>query len=252
MDEHWLLTQLSLQAPGFWLFASFLSNLLTLLLTRRFSVGQRQLLLRAQWVLIPYLGLLFGGLSPRLMGLAGINWLVSLSLGLVLIFVVLVLLVIVRAVVDLDESDHSRSEIPPVPSPDGPTHEPGVALRPGVVGWRALGSTTLVSGIKEFHWVFLRGAVWEILLTYPSPPELPGYWAVWVAALIALVELLLQNLGFTQRLLQVAILIATSILFFYTNNFWLCWILHATGRLIISTYDTAQAPRATPVGSKPK
>ncbi len=49
------------------------------------------------WVLIPYLGLLVGGLSPRLMGISNLDWLPSIGLGLGFIFVVLVLLLLVRA-----------------------------------------------------------------------------------------------------------------------------------------------------------
>jgi hypothetical protein len=90
----------------------------------------------------------------------------------------------------------------------------------------------LWSGAGEFHWVFLRGALWEIFLSLPEPLELPGYWAIWSAALIAAVELFASRPGFVQGLVQMTTLITTSVLFFYTRNFWLCWALHAAVQLI--------------------
>jgi hypothetical protein len=78
----------------------------------------------------------------------------------------------------------------------------------------------------------LRGALWEIYQSPPSSLELPGYWAIWSALLLAAVELSAARPGFIPWLLQMVTLITTSILFFYTQNFWLCWALHATVQLI--------------------
>jgi len=96
------------------------------------------------------------------------------------------------------------------------------------------------------HWVFLRGAVWELLLALPSPPESPGYWAVWLASLLALPELVIQHRHTSQRIIAGVLLVTTAILFFYTRNFFLCWLLHASVRLLTGAeqagIDTAPPP----------
>ena len=99
------------------------------------------------------------------------------------------------------------------------------------LGWHTLSSTLLWTGIEQFHWCVLRGALWEMILTLATPPELPNYWAVWVAAGIILLELLLLRPGFYPLIIQLVALTTTSILFFYTRNFWLCWVLHACVQL---------------------
>jgi hypothetical protein len=167
----------------------------------------------ARWVLIPYLGLLFGAISPRLIGLTDIDWLASLGFGLGLTFVIWVLLVLVRVTINLTEAT----------SPLGETSQ---------INWKPIGLVWLFSGAEEFYWMFLRGSIWELLLTLPEPPEATIYWAIWIAGAIAATEILWDNLPFTRWLLQIATLITTSILFLYSRNFWLCWFLHATIQLI--------------------
>jgi hypothetical protein len=188
-------------------------------------VRWRQPVWLAHWLLVPYLGLLVGGLSPRLMGLTRIDWPASLGLGLGLMVGVVVLLVLVRAVVDLSEQPAPLPESPPTP----------------VSGWRIFSDTLLWSGGAEFHWAFLRGAFWEILLSLPTPLALPAYWAIWCAALLAAVEILAARPGFVTGLLHLVTLVTTSILFFYTRNFWLCWALHTAVQLIGS--PDAHLPR---------
>ena len=71
-----------------------------------------------------------------------------------------------------------------------------------------------------------------MLSTLPEPPELVGYWAIWIAAGIILLELLMLRPGFFPLLIQLVALTTTSILFFYTRNFWLCWVLHVAVQLL--------------------
>lgn len=209
MTLTWIGSQFSPQAPGFWLLISFLASALILSLRTYVPAWQYRLLWIAHWLLIPYLGMLLGGLSPRLLGLSRIDWLAGLSLGLGLLFAVVVLLVLVRATVEIAD-------------PGRPLPETNAA--PG--GWRAFSDTLLMGGVTEFHWAFLRGALWEIFFFRPEPLALPGYWAVWGAALIAAGETLAARPRFIPWLLQMATLLVTSVLFFYTRNFWLCWVLH--------------------------
>ncbi len=212
MNATWLAGQFSLDAPGLWLVVSLLLTILLVSLRPNIPPKWRSTIWAAHWLLVPYLGLLAGGVSPRLIGLAGHDWLAGLGLGLGLIFVVVVLLVLVRAVVDLD---------------------PGAANTQRL-GWHTLSSTLLWTGIEQFHWCFLRGVLWEMALALPAPPDLPGYWAIWCAAGIIFLELLLLRPGFHPLIIQVVALTTTSILFFYTRNFWLCWVLHATVQLIVA------------------
>jgi hypothetical protein len=63
----------------------------------------------------------------------------------------------------------------------------------------------------------------------------PIYWSVWGGALLVLpLAVLLQPPG-PQRLVKVVILVVTSVLFLYTRNFWLCWLVHATLALLFTT-----------------
>lgn len=187
------------------------------------------------WVLIPYCGLLLGGLSPRLMGLSYLDWPATLGLGSGLIFVVLVLLVAVRAAIEFSDDIPTQTE-------DATSEEPADASHHGrdnLPIWQYASLAVLVGGTEQFHWVFLRGALWEALLTAPDPPGLPAYWAIWIAAVVVVIETLLRRLSFEQWLVQLTALATTSILFLYTRNFWLCWILHSAIIAIMTTNGRA-------------
>lgn len=213
MTTAWLVDQLTPQAPGFWLLVGALITALLLSVEQMASRRWRTLLWFAAWVLIPYLGLLLGGLSPRLMGLSDIDWPVSLSLGLGIFFGVVLVLLFVRATLTLGD--------------------PRSATDAGAQNLD-LGAVLLWSGITQFHWSFLRGGLWETLLTMPDGPTLPGYWAVWLAAALVVGQLLWSKPTPQALLLQLAILATTSILFFYTRNFWLCWALHSAIQLAVA------------------
>jgi hypothetical protein len=215
MTLAWIGAQFSPQSPGFWLLISFLLTALLLSVKESIPARWRQPLWLAHWLIVPYLGLLLGGLSLRLLGITGIDWLASLGLGLGLVFGIVMLLVLVRAAVDLDSTPASP-----------------LATGPGAGGWRTLGDALLWSGGAEFHWVFLRGALEETLLLRPEPLELPAYWAIWCAALLAALEIGMGRPRFVPWLLQMTTLVTTSILFFYTHNFWLCWALHTAVQAI--------------------
>jgi hypothetical protein len=220
MISEWLLPQLHWHRPGFWLLASFGASLVLLILGRYLGGDQRRNGRLLRWILIPYLGLLAGGLSPRLMGLSDLDWVAGLGLGVVLISAVWVLLVLIRITLHLEESARETAQ-PPLPS---------------VV------DRLVVAGAQEFHWTFLRAAVWEILLLAPMAIQLPGYWAVWVASLLALPGIATQYRDLSQRLIATVVLITTAILFFYTRNFWLCWLLHATAQMLLGQKSLSRRP----------
>ena len=96
-----LLTLFSLQAPGTWLLLSLIASILLLLLTQQIATDWRDRLTIGLWIGIPYVGLLLGGLSPRLIGLNAIDWVASLGLGLGLLFIMVLLLMLVRSTTHL-------------------------------------------------------------------------------------------------------------------------------------------------------
>ncbi len=231
----WRIAQLSPHAPGFWLLLSLLATLALSATLKRTPRSWVQWLWLGHWLLIPYFGQLFGGLSPRLMGLAYFDWSASLSLGAGLIFAVVALLVTVRMTVDLPSPHQSPTEESAPITRSGAEH-PLDAHRPA---WQAVLMLIATAGAEQFHWSFLRGGLWEVLLTLPDPPELPAYWAIWIAALVVILTSALRRPAVLQWLLLLATLITTSILFFYTHNFWLCWILHSATVLILAPYGLA-------------
>jgi hypothetical protein len=214
MFTDWLLPQFHWQRPGFWLLLSLISSAFLLFASWRMPAQRRHWLRMGRWFLIPYLGLVAGGLSPRLMGLTHLDWVAGLSLGVALIFAIWVLLLLIRATVQIEEAP---GEAPPLWS---------LTLPEQIIG----------AGAQEFHWAFLRAATWEMLLAYPGGLEMPGYWAMWIASILALPGIFVQHNHTSQRLITAMVLITTAILFFYTRNFWLCWLLHATSQLLLGQH----------------
>jgi hypothetical protein len=232
---HWLISELNPQSPVFWL-------MINVVVTTGLGVAHWRTrapwllwVWIAQWILVPYLGLLAGGLSPRLMGLAYLDWPATFGLGFGLIFVILALLVAVRASIALSDR---------TPYGNGTENAAkitteNVATAARLPSWQGVLWVIFLGGAEEFHWVFLRGAMWEILLTAPVSVETPAYWAIWAAAAFVVFETALRRPPFEQWLIQITVLVATSIVFLYTRNFWLCWILHATALLLLNSSDSA-------------
>lgn len=209
LDFDWLLAQLHPLRPGFWLLLSVGLSLFFLAAGRVLPQQFRWWLRVGRWTLTPYLGLLVGGLSPRLMGLSDLDWVAGLGLGVGLIFAIWLFLALFQAALHREES----------------ASEPGS----GLPGWQWITE----AGAQEFHWSFLRGAVWELLLALPAPPALPGYWAVWLATALALPGIFTHHRQIPQQLIRLLLLLTTAVLFFYTRNFYLCWLLHASATFLI-------------------
>ncbi len=212
MSNDWLIAQLHWSRPGFWLLLSFAGSILLLSGSRLISPRTYSQLRMGRWLLIPYLGMLVGGLSPRLMGLSDIDWLAGLGMGVALIFAVLVILVLIRATLDLD---HSATQASPVISV------------PTVV------EQVWLAGAQEFHWTFLRAATWELMMLSPIPLVQPDYWSIWIASILALPGIFVQYQRTSPRLIACVVLVTTAIVYFYTRNFWLTWFLHTAIQFLL-------------------
>lgn len=219
-----------LTAPMEWLLADLLFGAGILLLYPLIPVSYRSVIHHGRWILIPYLALLLGGVSPRLMGLTGINWLTSFGLGLGLIAIILGLLVFVRSTTDftVPETLTAKANL-------APSNRPPLIAPPALSQVRS--PLTLAplfyAGAEEFHWAFLRGALWESQHNVTSIVEQPAYWAIWFAALLAIPMIVRFHTTLLTRLFKVVLLLLTTILFMYTQNFWLCWMLHGLVLLLL-------------------
>lgn len=219
--------EIKLNVGLIWLAIGLSTGLLLLLIHPLLAPRFRQPLLLLRWLLVPYLGLLTGGLSPRLMGLTGINWLASFGLGIGLIGALLALLILVRTLLNLTHDE-------PATKPAQSAPYPVWSLWP-----------ILQIGAEEFHWSFLRGVIWETLLGNGLATAQASYWAVWLAALLALPAILRYQPTTVARLLKSAMLLITTVLFFYTHNFWLCWLLHSLAWSLLNPRHLL-LPLATP------
>jgi len=202
----------SFHAPGFWLVMALLGAVVALGVRPFLPQPTRALLIPAYWVLLPYLALISGGVSPRLMGLVYIDWAVSLRIGVGLALTLVALALGMRAV------SATRSVTG--------TANASATLRPAQHFWRSTLLVIGVCGAEEFFWAFLRGANTELLLEQQFFVDVPVYWAIWIAAVLAIPMSLVSASGAYNRLIKVTTLVVSSIVFFYTRNFWLGWLLH--------------------------
>ena len=196
---------------GLWLALSFLLSGTATLVTRMAAPELERPVRVVRWIQIPYLGLILGALSPRLMGLSVTGWDSRYIVGVVVLAGLLVLLVLVRIGL------HSE------------TGQTGAFTLTG----RSWSPSLIESCAQEFHWCFLRGAVWDVLPSFLSDSGSPHYWAVWIGAAISLPGIYIQPLPLSDRLLTTVVLLTTSSLFLITQSFWLCCLLHLGIRVIL-------------------
>ena len=190
--------------PGQWLALSFMLAVLSGGAARLFAQDAARIVRLIRWVLVPYIGLILGVLSPRLMGLSDVDWGLGLRVGVVLLAGMVALLVIIRIGLHTDQT-----RLPATP-----------------LSGRSSGFLLPEGSAREFHWCFLRGAVWELLLSSPPAFQIPQYWALWISAALSLPGIFVHSRHSSERLTTAVILLATTTLFLYTRNFWLCWLLH--------------------------
>jgi hypothetical protein len=195
--------------PALWLLVGLVATVLARIAEGWTPVALRLWLRIAVYVLIPYVGLLTGGLSPRLVGVSYVDWPAGFSIGIGFVLGVLLLAVLVRAFVELS-------------APEFPADaEEGSPPSPVAMPWEQIGQLLVTSGAEEVHRSFLRGAIGS------APPDAARYWGTWAAAGLVILMAMLRRRNFAQWLVFLSILFATSTLYFYTRNFWLCWALHA-------------------------
>lgn len=224
----WLLGALLPDAPGFWLIIDLLAGATLWFLLTRIPLRWQSLARMVRWLLIPWLALMLGVLSPQSMGLAHIAWQATLTVGLGIVLTVFVLLAAVRYTLGTTE--------PPPAGRDSLLPAENTPLLPVFAA--------LFHGVEQFHWCFLRALFVALLATAPFAMETPTYWAIWLATLVALPTVLLYRKG-TVRLHALVALLGTAILFFYTQNFWLCWLLHG-GIMILAGSAHTRAELNTP------
>jgi hypothetical protein len=193
----------SFAEPGFWLVMAGLFAVVLLAGRAYAPPAWRDRLPVAYWLLIPYLALLAGAVSPRLMGLYWLDWRATFQVGAGLLLATVLLALMGRLLTSPSAQ----------PADDG--------------GWPQRAARVRDAVVEEWFWCFLRAALWELLLAWPEAVPLPLYTAIWAAGALALpLTLLLQPNG-AMRVIKTAALIVTSILFLYTRNFWLCALVHA-------------------------
>lgn len=216
----------SFHEPGFWLVMALLTGIAILAARPFLPQGWRMPLMAGYWTLFPYLAYISGGVSLRLMGVIYQDWLTVFRLGVGLVLALMAILGIAQVAVMRD----SRTR---------PSHATREAATPE--RWATALAAVGLSGAEELYWCFLRGVIYELMLSLNRPAELPFYWSIWAAALLASpVAVTVQSTGI-QRVVKVIILIMTSILFFYSRSFWLCWLLHAFAWVVLVTI-----PKQTP------
>ena len=174
------------------------------------------------WLVAPgYAALLLGILSPRLMGLTQIDWGAPFGYGLA--FAALAMAILVAAGVTVRQRGFAL--------PAWPT------LSAALAGSVLLGAE---AGALQWHWAFYRSAA--IQATQELGASAPVVVGTWIGIGIVVLEgalnpRLWQDLQIPgqaeRRVLRAVLLVATSVLFLLSRNFWLLWATHALAAIIL-------------------
>lgn len=172
---------------------------------------------------IPYMALLAGVASPRLMGLAEIDWVRGLGTAGAAILAGLALLTLGWG--------RYRASVPPPADTEGQPSWPLLLLRVAAL---------------QVHWAFYRNVTTLWLED--------AYWGIWASLLLVGLESLahpyLWNRHWPQGWKEgtvrgVGLLIVTTALFAATRNLWLCIIFHAVAEIATVRW-LAVLPRSEP------
>jgi hypothetical protein len=187
------------------------------------------------WLVGPgYAALVTGQLSPRLMGLSQID--LGAGLGFGTLFAVFALIVLLAAGLTYRRLRYTDSLGAPYPTP-------GIAISAGV-------RLIVEAGALQWHWAFYRSAI-IVALAGAGLPD-PLYWGSWLAvawiclegALSPLLWSDLRHSGKAEiRILRGVLLVATTVVYLMSRNFWLAWALHSLTTVLLEARLSA-APRA--------
>ncbi len=237
--------------PAFWLLGSFLAvvvatNLAYLALRPRLAdpAFRSGPMAAAGWtalglfyLLVPFLALQRGLISPYALGLTELNWPATLSTGLVLAASVVVMALFGWLL-------YRRT------LPDGPTTDGFTRFINGLRG-------PIAALLQQWHWAFYRAAMAAVLVTAvaPEPSRLSGlanrlsadplYWGAWLGIALAGVEWALNPFGRAALRIEseraatirrAALAIATTGLFVLTRNLWLCFAAHLVVETLAATW----------------
>jgi hypothetical protein len=190
------------------------------------------------YLLVPFLALQRGLISPYALGLTEIDWPETLSTGLVLAASAVVLTLFGWLLFRRTLPEGSRGD---------PLARLIAALR---------GPVTAV--LEQWHWAFYRAAMATTLLTLAGtglPPWLgalveklqadPLYWGAWLGIALAGIEWALNPFGrFALRLegeraaaiRRASLAVATTGVFVLTRNLWLCLAMHVVVETLAATW----------------
>jgi hypothetical protein len=250
--------------PAFWLLGSFLAIVLgtniAYLLFRR-KVGEPEArrgpmaalgwtALGLFYLLVPFLAMQRGIVSPYALGLTEINWPATLSTGLALAAGVVVIALFGWLL-------YRRT------LPEG---EPSAALDRLVDALR--GPATAI--LDQWHWAFYRAAAAAVVAALaaanlPAPVARlvdklqadPLYWGAWLGIALAGIEWALDPFGraavrvdreHAAALRRASLAIATTGLFVLTRNLWLCLAAHVVVETLAATWFALPAQRAPEAG----
>jgi hypothetical protein len=260
-------------SPAFWLGASLLAAIvatnfawliLKVLAKRDGAAGRRAgsvvsafgwLLVSLFFLLPPPVAWRTGALSPRLMGLTGIDWVTSLRAGATLMFLIVGLLIFGWLVYRRSlAGDRSRTRLARI----------GATLR-----------APIDVALLQWHWAFYRAlaiALLPLLAAALGSGEVlrplgealraaPLYWGSWLGLALITLEWALNpfaraDLHLAGRretaLLRVALAVATTALFIITPNLWLLMIAHLAVETVIAGWLSLpkQTDPASPLGNR--
>lgn len=260
--------------PATWLLASFL----VLVVATNFAwlVGRRHAaeptyrrgpLAAAGWLclslftlLVPFLALRQGVVSPYALGLAEIDWPATLSNGMVLAGLIVGGLLFGWLVYRRARLEEHGAGL----APDGEPASPGLSLPPALARLLAGLRAPVDAALQQWHWAFYRAAAiaWLMLpLGLPGAPMAdqvlrawqrdPLYWGAWLGIAVAGLEWALDPFARAQlrrsgerevALRRAALAVATTGLFVLTRNFWLCLAVHVA----VETLAVGWFPLRTP------
>ena len=172
---------------------------------------------------IPYMALITGQISSTRIGLEGFDWQGSFTLGGMLVAVISMIWVGIRVSVQETALNHE-----PVSERSNTS---------GISIWVERGLTFVLCGGLELNWSFWRATFAYLIGLVLFETKSFTYWGVTIAVIYALPETLLTAPTAMTKLTNLAILFATSVIFLFTGNFWLCWAMHVILRFMALPTD---------------